>query len=350
MKNLKYCTFSEVDIADPFFNSLRGDYGEKFDAWFARKAAEMAYVFYKRKGEIDGFLYLKIEEGEVTDVEPPLPRGRHLKVGTLKINPHGTRLGERFVKKIFDHAIFSEVNDIYVTVYRKHDALIDLLKRYGFDEHGKKPGASEDELVLIRKMNDTSGDVLRDYPYILPDHGSQFLLAIYPEYHTNFLPDSKLHNEAPDILKDVSHTNSIHKIYISGIAATGKLNKGDILVMYRTRDGKGPAWYRSVATSICVVEEVRKIKSFSTRADFNKYVRPYSVFTPEQLGVYFQKKQYTVIKFTYNAALARRIIRGDLIEKIGLGAKTRWDFLRLTRKQFDEIVIAGELNANFIVN
>ena len=95
---LVYQRFAEVNLSQPFFDSLKADYVE-FPNWFARKANEMAYVFRNDRGEIDGFLYLKREDGPLVDVEPHLPPANRLKVGTLKINAHGTRLGERFVKK-----------------------------------------------------------------------------------------------------------------------------------------------------------------------------------------------------------------------------------------------------------
>lgn len=300
MKNIKYLEFGEVDLSNEFFDSLKEDYNEFID-WFNRKAEahEKAYVFYKVNDEIDGFLYLKTEQGRVEDIDPPLGEGRHLKIGTLKINAHGTKLGERFIKKVFDHAIMEEVDDIYVTVFDKHEGLINLLARYGFEEYAEKQGENGVEIVLLRTMKEVQGDVLKDYPYIPTNGNEVFLLGIYPEYHTRFLPDSKLHNESYDLLTDVSHTNSIHKIYISGISATGKLKRGDILVMYRTNDGKGKAFYRSVATSICIVEEVKKIKSFASRAEFMRYVKPYSVFNTAELDNYFlNKKRHNIIKFT----------------------------------------------------
>jgi len=40
--------------------------------------------------------------------------------------------------------------------------------------------------------------------------------------------------ESPDIVKDVSHTNSIHKIYLTKMQGTEQLKRGDLLVIYRT--------------------------------------------------------------------------------------------------------------------
>ena len=88
MENLQYKCFAEIDLNDPFFDSLKASYRE-FSDWFQRKAGEYAYVFYGDNDLIDGFLYLKSEPQNIDDCSPPLftnvPRG-WLKVGTLKIN------------------------------------------------------------------------------------------------------------------------------------------------------------------------------------------------------------------------------------------------------------------------
>ncbi|MSS28591.1 hypothetical protein FYJ44_11240 [Desulfovibrio sp. PG-178-WT-4] len=90
--------FSEIDITDSFFDTLKSSYAE-FSDWFARKANEVAYTVYDGTGHLQGFLYIKGENGPIRDVTPPINASRVLKVGTFKINAHRTKLGERFVKK-----------------------------------------------------------------------------------------------------------------------------------------------------------------------------------------------------------------------------------------------------------
>jgi len=350
MNNLTYEKFGNINLADAFFDTLKADYPE-FPDWYEKKAKAGAEAFVINENGIQGFVYLKLEKGPVKDITPPLPRGIHLKVGTLKINGHGTKLGQRFVKKIFDAALASGVSDIYVTVYAKHKYLIDLLQTYGFQIHGEKGAGTSKELVLVKDFASWSGINLENYPLISRESAKPHLLAIYPEYHTKFLPDSKLYNESYDVVKDVSHANSIHKIYISGIAATGKLLPGDMLVMYRTSDKKGPAKYRSVATSIGVVEEVRKISSFATEGEFLSYVQPYSVYEKLDLELlYATKKRRVVIKFTYNIALSKRLIRDRLINEVGISTRRRWDFLSLTENQFSQIVSLGEVNERYFID
>lgn len=101
--------FESIDLADPFFDSLKSDYSD-FEHWFRRKGDSVAFVFRTPgRSALDGFLYLKEERGPVTDVKPPLPEAARLKIGTFKINPHETRLGERFIKRAFDTAIEKRV-------------------------------------------------------------------------------------------------------------------------------------------------------------------------------------------------------------------------------------------------
>lgn len=129
--------FQQVNLEDPFFTSLKEDYNG-FEDWFQRKSDSDAYIQKKDDGELEAFLYLKIEEGVVEDVSPKLPEGKHLKVGTFKIDAHNTKLGEYFIQMIMRVAVYEQVGDIYVTIFEKHEGLVNLLKRYGFELRGTK--------------------------------------------------------------------------------------------------------------------------------------------------------------------------------------------------------------------
>lgn len=348
--NFRYKKFSEIDLSDPFFDSLKSDYAE-FEHWFGKKANECAYVFYSDSGAIDGFLYLKIETGVVDDVLPPLPPAIRLKVGTLKINPHGTRLGERFLKKIFDHAITQKVSEIYVTVFEKHDALVALFKRYGFAQKAVKATVNGHELVLVKNMHEVSTDVLKSYPLVQAGGRSIYLLSLQPQWHTRLLPDSILNNEDASIVQDVSHTNSIHKVYLAAMRGMEGLRPGDIILIYRTTDQAGPAHYRSVVTSVCVLEEYRNIHSFRSRDEFMAYCSSYSVFTEDELGRFWAAKRYPhILRFTYNLALPKRVTRGHLIEEFAFDANAYWGFMPLSHQQLASVLAAGELNESLVIN
>ena len=71
--------FAQIDVKDPFFDTLRKDY-QGFEDWFERKAQEgaNAFVMHGEDGTLQAFLFLKVEEGVVDDVEPPMQSRRRL--------------------------------------------------------------------------------------------------------------------------------------------------------------------------------------------------------------------------------------------------------------------------------
>ncbi|EKY3112488.1 N-acetyltransferase [Cronobacter sakazakii] len=356
MENLKYIPFNQVNFSDAFFDSLKADYSHGFIEWFHSKcnSNDYAYVLYDENDNIDGFLYLKTETGIVDDVNPIIPDGIHLKVGTFKFNPKGTLRGQRFLKKIFDHALNNNVDNIYVTAFEKHDYLIRLFKIYGFIDEGVKVSKNGIERVLIKEMNRDAltGDILSDYPFINNrNNESKFLLSIYPTFHTRLFPDSKLITESPDVISDVSYANSIRKVYICGMSGVESMKPNDIILIYRTSDNQGPAYYRSVATSLCVVEKVRNIHSFVTEKEFVDYCARYSVFTESELKNFYKTKKYPyIISFTYNLALPKRLNRAKLISDIGLNPQAYWGVMKLTNEQFNSIVKLGGVNESIIIN
>lgn len=347
---IQHKKFKDIDLTDSFFNSLRADY-HGFNDWFARKSEEKAYVLYNDNSKLEAFLYLKFEEGPITDVDPIINCNKALKIGTLKINPHGTRLGERFIKRALDLAINEHADGLYVTVFEKHSTLVTLLFTYGFKIYGDKGSTVNKELVLWKSLLDVSGDILLDYPRIIRRGKKKYLLAIFPKYHTRLFPDSILKNERFDVIEDVSHTNSIQKVYVSFAPGVSNLSRGDLVVIYRTTDKDGLAKYRSVATSICVVEEVKVKSEFSNESDFVQYCNKFSVFTPSELAdFYLKQKRLTVIKMTYNIALRKRLTRERLINEVGLEPKERWTFMELTDNQFDLILARGDAHESLIID
>ena len=268
----------------------------------------------------------------------------------MKIDAHGTKLGERVIKKIFDHAVSEEVDEIYVTIFDTHAKLIALFKRYGFEEVAVKSTPNGTEMVLVRSMTAASGDLLRDYPFIRTADRKFWLLAIYPEYHSHLFPDSILTTESPGILQDVSHTNTIHKVYVGGVPLT-PMKPGDIVVPYRTTDIPGRARYRSVATSVCVVEEVRSRKQLGSGDALVGFAEEHSVFDESELrDLYAAGKPLYAVRMTYNLALPKRPNRQLLMEDVGVTEQPRWQLRELSRQQFERIVELGEVNEGLIVD
>lgn len=349
---LKYCKFGDLNLEDSFFDSLKKDY-PGFATWFDGKAEnqEHAYVHYNKTGALSGFLYMKVEHISVEDVTPIIYGKNIVKIGTFKIDSHGTRQGERFLKKAFDYCICNEADVCYVTLFRKQDGLIRVFSKYGFVEHGKKAGTESDgdEIVMTKSFAELTGDIFKDYPMVDCRTASKHLLSIYPKYHSVMFPDSILKNENTNILSDKTYTNSIHKTYVCNMRDTKRLSKGDILVIYRTKDEGKSAEYSSVATSICVVESVSAQGEYPDYEEFYSDVSKYSIFEKEELRMYYNKGNCVVIKMTYNIALNKRITRHDLIEKIGLSRNAYYGYMKLSDDIFKKIIKAGEVNESLII-
>lgn len=355
MDNLKVTPFANIALEDSFFDSLRANY-EGFDDWFRRKASagEVALVYYDGATLLD-FLYLKGEDEALPLDGITLPPKKRLKVGTFKIERRGTNRGERFMKRLLDIAIIYDFPEVYVTMFDDTEELMHLrqfFERYGFIEVGRKSHTNgRSESVLLRDMTSHTGNMIQNYPFVDKTHGNKYLLAIKPDYHTKLFPDSILKTERYDILKDVSPTNSINKIYICWMDGARQLKQGDKIIIYRTSDGMGPAKYRSVATSVCTVSDIKTINDFSNVDEFVQYTHRYSIFGESELRQWFREKpNFIVIKMLYNLAFQKKVIRQAIIDSANVPSEERWGVMPLTEAQFNHILTLGNADGRYIIN
>ena len=337
---------SEIDIDDTFFQSLKEDY-DGFEGWFSRKSNEDAYIF-RENANLAGFLYLKDEDEEDFSVSPIFEKQRRLKIGTFKIETHGTVLGQRYLSIILRRMFNEGHNFTYVTLFEKQQGLIRLFEKFGFRKWGTKGNG---ELVYYRDI-EVFNDEYKDFPLInTRNNPRKFLLSIYPIFHTKLFPDSKLHTERNHIVEDLSFTNTVEKIYICAIPNVMEMKKGDLIVIYRTAEYGKPAEFSSVASSICTVIEVRNINSFSTLDDFLYYSGKGSIFSKDELISFWNTKKYPyIIKMLYNVPLTNRVIRKKLIDEVGLSRDQRWSCIELQDMQFNKLLEIGEVHEGFIID
>lgn len=354
--DLEVRKFSDINLEDPFFDSLKASYPE-FPLWFNKKSkqGETAYVFFDSTGKVVDFLYLKNENEAMNDVTPALPAKKRLKVGTFKLLPRHTLRGERFMKKVMDRAIADDVDEIYVTIFPTPELiyLIRLFENYGFVHIADKPHSGGSlEYVLVKDMRKHIGDVVKDYPFVRKSGVSKNILSIRPDYHTRLFPDSILKTEDPyDLVQDISPTNSIYKIYICWMKDVEKLKRGDLLLIYRTTDNLGAAYFRSVVTSVCTVNEVKTYKDFESEDDFIKYTNKYSVFSEGKLRSWYKcKNNFTVVKILYNVAFTKKVTRKSLLYDLGMDSGAYWGFMPVTDKQFEEIVKLGNADGRYFID
>lgn len=347
--NVQKLKFGRINLDDDFFSSLKEDY-LGFDKWFIKKYDEEAYITVNsNNGLLLSFLYLKVEgkDENYSDITPAFPSKKRLKVGTFKVINNGFRLGERFMKIIFDNALKNKVDEIYVTIFDKRDEqkrLIDMLEQWGFVFWGTK----NSELVYVRDFSRKTDEnhLKQCYPFISRSNDA-FIVPIYPDYHTELLPDSILNTESPEeFIEDFPHRNGISKVYVSR-ALEPHPKAGDILIFYRTG-----GYYKSVVSTIGVAQEARY--DFKDEDDFVLYCRKSSVFPEDQLRDmwrYSTNKPF-VVRFLYIYSFPHRINMKELIDLhvlSGVNDAPR-GFKQITKEQFSNILKATKSDESFIIN
>ena len=332
-----------IDVKNVFFDSLRENY-EGFDRWFAKKSDEEAYICYSDTDLILGFLYLKTEDvgSDYHDIYPEFQSKKRLKVGTFKVESTGFRLGERFIKIIFDNAIERKVDEIYVTLFEDRDELKilgTLLRRWGFRDYGIKKSNGREEKVLVKRMNSYDGSlsIKENYPNVDYRVGKR-ILPIFSKYHTPLLPDSQLRTEQDiDFIDNVAHRYALQKVYVTW-GMKWDVNEGDIVVFYRVGDAY-PKKYSSVMTTVAVIDEI--INVFANKDEYMAYCDNRSVFTKEELEQFWNQHRTNlcVVKFIYITSLVNKLNLGYLWEKNIIdppGGPRPFD--KLTDAQFEQII------------
>jgi predicted nucleic acid-binding protein len=346
--------FGNIDANSHFFDGFKRDYKE-FSKWFSKKCDDEAYICKNDMGDLLGFLYIKPEDEKESygDITPVLSPKKRLKIGTFKIESTGFRLGERFIKIIFDNAIQYNVDEIYVTMFegrKELSALSDLISRWGFCKHGIKHTDNGDETVFVKRMKiyNSALSVKANYPNILYDK-QKFVLPILPQYHTTLLPDSKLNTENEiDFLGMQPHRYALEKVYIS-FSFERNIRAGDIIVFYRPGLTRNRKKYESVLTTIGIVDNI--FCEFSSKDDFFRHCQNRTVFSTNELNDFWNKKRESllVVKFIFVKSLHTRLTLEFLWnENIIPAPNGPRPFTKITDGQFDKILTESKTNINFI--
>jgi predicted nucleic acid-binding protein len=345
---VKKVDFAEVNIKDKFFDSFRLDYNE-FDSWFNSKSEEPCYVCYS-DGNLSAFLFVKIEnENEnYSNIYPLFKPKRRLKIGTLKVTGNGYKIGERFLKTIFDNAIQFKVQEIYVTLFTKRpeqEQLIEMLEEWGFVFHGLKTTKNGEEKVYVRLFSRENPVNLKNpkltFPF-LSRKTDKYIIKIEPQYHTELFPDSI--NTREDIRKyteNEPHRNRISKVYISH-SFDRNLKSGDLLIIYRMGE-TNPKKYSSTVTTICIVENVQN--NFVSFEDFFKACNRRTMIPKKELKTNWwdknPKNRPFVINFLYAHSLPTPKPTLDDLNRLGIIPdilNIPRGFIKLTNEQFNVLI------------
>lgn len=340
MLAVKLKNLEDVDLESSFFDSLREDYGgNEFDKWFKKKVRnnDKAYVFEDNSG-LKGFLYLKIEDEKESymDISPAFAPKRRLKVGTFKIESTGFRLGERFLKIIFDNALEQNVDEIYVTLFedKREDVkkLKKLMEEWGFKKHGYKTNG---EAVLCKTMREYEKGKPPKFNFPLnKENANCFFLPINPEYHTDLFPDNILNNEDMHLYEEnKAHRYALEKIYISG-AYNIKAKPGDLVLIYRAGE-RIPKKSSSCCTGVAIVEEIIPTKTVD---ECIKLCKNRSIFDEEEIRKLYPKYSKVIKLLDYktfkNKVNLDQLYKFDIVKK-GSGPRP---FDTIGKEQFEKVI------------
>lgn len=347
--------FGNINLSDSFFNTFKEDYSD-FETWFRKKCDEIAYIC-NIDDNIGAFLYLKSEgiDESYNNINPPFSSKRRLKIGTLKVTSTGYRLGERFLKIVFDNAMLLKVEEIYVTIFAQREEqirLIRFLEDWGFKYWGIKTSHDGEERVYVRDFSPALNidNPKLTFPYISRSR-QNFIVPIYPQYHTELIPDSILNNETPtNFIDNEPHRNAIQKAYISR-SKNRELSIGDLIVFYRTG-----GLYRGVTTTIGIVENVHN--NIENQDQFIELCRKRSVFSDEELKEHWNYNPYGswvrpfIVNFLYVYTFPHRLNMAKLIE---LGIIANVDsaprgFEPITLEQFNTLISNSRTNESYFID
>lgn len=248
----------QIDRQAKIFESLATDY-EGFADWFLGcvKQHRDCWVVYSneklagiaiRKDEDYGELAKKIDASNLL-IQPQ----KILKICTFKIaeGHRGEKLGEQLLKQVLWWASRNRYDLVYLTVFPKHEQLVDLIAQFGFVVIGERDG----EKIMAKAFEsgvlaaDASEDPLeyhrQYYPSFMDHDGvNKWIVPIKAPYYRTLFPENERKRQSTLLDLFVAPTgesripgNTIRKVYVCR-TPTKSIKKGDLLLFYIVQDGE----------------------------------------------------------------------------------------------------------------
>lgn len=255
LPNIQSVNLYQLDVAAPFFDSLRVGYS-KFNQWFTRVSQEGRKAWISGGvNELKALCIYAIQENEIITKDKQILEGKALKLCTFKVGEgaRGNKIGELFLKAAFRYATDNKIENIFITVKPgEHLFLVNLLADFGFKNHGEN---EDGDLVFVKwHPVDSPLDILAPFDYMrdyFPHYRAdadirKYLVPIRPNFHDILFPDYP--KPQPDLFGAVASAvgNAIKLAYLSN-APQSQIKAGDVVLFYRSDDLKA-------VTSLGVVE------------------------------------------------------------------------------------------------
>jgi hypothetical protein len=302
VEKLKWIPFGNIDINEPFFDSLKADY-PGFENWYESKKEKNALTFFDETG-LHAFMYLKREDEEIALTDKVLPNLPRVKIGTLKLDDtiKRKRLGEGFIGVALWNWQKLRREEIYVTVFPKQKTLISLFEKFGFRNVGSK---SNGEYVLLRSRKAVDYSTpYTSFPFINPQIAKGGIIPINDSFHDRLFPYSDTSYRLREI-EESTAGNGVTKVYIGTPYMATHYRVGDLVGIYRIYTGPGPKGNKSAVTSFCTITKTKVVKEngnaiFSLQ-EYLAEAGNKTVFSENELkAIYNGSKNVVMIELLYN--------------------------------------------------
>jgi len=323
----------EIDKGQPFFGSLREAYDE-FDTWFQKCAEERrkCWCVENENGKVVAICIFKHENNVVITDGGERIKGSLLKLCTFKVDPaaRGKKLGERLMYIAFNYCVENDIDWIYLHTFGKEQlTLVGLCEEYGFYLLGKYK--QDDVYIKPMKLHYDKSvsleSLIRYYPFFKDDTSIQkFIIPIKPKYHEDLFPDyssmkGSLFEKDPDLYS--CQGNTIKKAYLCH-SNIGKINCGDIVLFYRSKDRR----------SIQCMGIVEKAMFSENIDEVFPLIAKRTVYSYQYLKENMLTKRTLVILFRYIAM--RKEISNSAIRKVGIKGQIQ-SIRKISNEQYLEL-------------
>lgn len=343
---LEKVKFGTLSLKDRFFKTFIDEYAPYYFTWFEKKANDFVYVAKDIAGGLHALLKLKEETitGKEKDIKPSLPAGKFLKISSLKVDYTGQKLGERFLRIIFDQAVEKKVAFIYYTIYSdsiQRKRLIGMLGKWGFRKWGIKDSGEQVYLKLFRK--ELCQDPMLQYPY--QNRGQKvYLIAIEGNFSDLLVPPTEDRSHFYDY---EPFKNAIRKLLILD-SRNLQVKMGDCLLFYR----KGKNDTTSFITAAGVVDGL--FTSFVNENHFIRRCQKRSILPHQALHEYWLRYEGkpAIVDFLHNYSFTIGEIGKDKMNSVGIDFKNLRlnTLLELSGEQVRSLIDGTVYEEDFIVD
>lgn len=336
-----------LDLSDPFFDSLKEEYSE-FDDWFKKIKREGRHclVNYKEDGSIGALLVYKLKD-EPIDTIPKIPRKKRIKLSTFKVAQFGYKIGELFIKLSIDIAISNGVSGVYLTHFvQPDDRLVELITEYGFHHVGTN---SRGEAIYIKEWfpepTEAKGlspfDITKLYYPSYYDGAAvkKFIVPIRPQYHSRLFTNYK--NRQIELAESAGYFivegNTIRKAYICN-SRIKRIAQGDLILFYVSE--------RRQLISVGVVEAV--FGGLQNYKDIIKLVGKRTVYSVNEIRSIARKPSLVILFWQYwhlQQPLSYLRLKG-----MGVLKGPPLSIMQISEKDYSLIKEAGDMDERFTIN